>query len=83
MDAFLLFLQRDETELRSHIISNYRSTARKEHARILQRRQIIEERKEELENISTQRVSIVIYSDTTIELMYLIVIIIIILYITL
>jgi len=48
-------VKRDESELRNHIIANYRNTARKEHVRILQRRQIIEERKEELENISTQR----------------------------
>ncbi|KAI0236259.1 Eukaryotic translation initiation factor 3 subunit A [Lamellibrachia satsuma] len=48
-------LQSGKEELRAHIIQSYRQTARKEHARILQRRQIIEERKEELENANVQR----------------------------
>jgi len=34
----------------------YQQTAKKEHANILRRRQIIEDRKEELEFINTQRV---------------------------
>jgi len=38
------------------IIQLYRQTAKKEHANILRRRQIIEDRKEELEYINTQRV---------------------------
>ncbi|CAH1784638.1 unnamed protein product [Owenia fusiformis] len=45
-----------ETEdLRAHIVKNYRSSAKTDHTRILQRRHIIEERKEELENINTER----------------------------
>jgi len=46
---------RDERQTR--IVQMYRQTAKKEHANILRRRQIIEDRKEELEYISTQRVS--------------------------
>ena len=42
-------------ELKAQIINSYRMTARKDHIRILQRRQIIEERKEELENLNTMR----------------------------
>jgi len=45
--------QRDE--LRAHIVQCYRQVARKEHSNILLRRQIIEERKEKLENLNTQR----------------------------
>ncbi|KAK2180443.1 hypothetical protein NP493_443g06025 [Ridgeia piscesae] len=48
-------MQSGKEDLRAHIIQSYRQTARKEHARILQRRQIIEERKEELENANVQR----------------------------
>ena len=44
-------------ELRKAIIQRCRQNAKSEHQRILQRRQIIEERKEELENINMQRVS--------------------------
>ena len=39
------------------MIQQYRRTAHKEHERILTRRNIIEDRKEKLENISVQRVS--------------------------
>ncbi len=46
------------TELRSHIIQTYKQTANKEHQRILQRRQIIEERKEEIETLNVKRVKI-------------------------
>ncbi len=42
-------------ELKAQIINSYRLTARKDHERILQRRHIIEERKEELENLNTLR----------------------------
>lgn len=48
--------QEGRDDLRQQIMQKYRQVARAEHARILQRRQIIEERKEELENINTQRV---------------------------
>ena len=44
-----------------HIVQTYRQTAKKDHLRILQRRQIIEERKEELENVTVQRVSVTTY----------------------
>ncbi|XP_033757594.1 eukaryotic translation initiation factor 3 subunit A-like isoform X2 [Pecten maximus] len=42
-------------ELRMQIINNYRMTYKKDHSRILQRRQIIESRKEELEHMNDQR----------------------------
>merc|ERR1712079_727574 len=42
-------------DLRAHIVQCYRQTARKEHMNILMRRQIIEERKEKLENLNVQR----------------------------
>ncbi|XP_046545419.1 eukaryotic translation initiation factor 3 subunit A-like [Haliotis rubra] len=46
----------DETnELRAQIVNNYRMTGRKEHMRLLQRRQIIEDRKEQLEHMNDQR----------------------------
>ena len=48
--------QSERDDLRTHVVQSYCQTARKEHARILQRRQIIEERKEELENLNVQRV---------------------------
>jgi len=51
---FLLQAARDERQLR--IVQLYRQTAKKEHVSILRRRQIIEDRKEELEYINTQRV---------------------------
>ena len=54
--SWVLMFQSGKEDLRAHIIQSYRQTARKEHARILQRRQIIEERKEELENANVQRV---------------------------
>ncbi|XP_064630088.1 eukaryotic translation initiation factor 3 subunit A-like [Lineus longissimus] len=42
-------------ELRAHIIETYRHVSKREHQRILLRRQIIEDRKEQLENINVQR----------------------------
>lgn len=39
------------------VIQNYQRTARKDHEAILIRRQIIEDRKERLENLTVQRVS--------------------------
>ncbi|KAH9508590.1 Eukaryotic translation initiation factor 3 subunit A [Bulinus truncatus] len=45
----------EEDELKASILNNYRLTAKKEHARILQRRQIIENRKEQLEQNQDQR----------------------------
>ena len=48
-------LQSKKDELRAHIVQSYRATCKKEHLRILQRRQIIEERKEELENMNSAR----------------------------
>lgn len=48
--------QREEEELKASILNSYRLTAKKEHARILQRRQIIENRKEQLEQNQDQRV---------------------------
>ena len=50
-------LQSKREDLRAHIVQCYRQTARKEHMNILMRRQIIEERKEKLENLNVQRVS--------------------------
>lgn len=46
-------VQRDE--LKGQIANSYRMTSRKEHQRILQRRQIIEDRKEQLEHLNDQR----------------------------
>ena len=43
-------------DMRAHICQSYRQVQRKEHQRILQRRQIIEDRKEELENLNNARV---------------------------
>jgi len=51
---WLLQAAHDERQLR--VVQLYRQTAKKEHANILRRRQIIEDRKEELEYINTQRV---------------------------
>ncbi|KAI8789964.1 eukaryotic translation initiation factor 3 subunit A isoform X2 [Biomphalaria glabrata] len=45
----------EEDELKAQILNTYRLTAKKEHARILQRRQIIENRKEQLEQNQDQR----------------------------
>jgi len=45
----------EEEELKANILNAYRLTAKKEHARILQRRQIIENRKEQLEQSQDQR----------------------------
>lgn len=53
------FKEKNE-ELRLHIVQTYRQVAKKEHARILQRRQIIEERKEELEILNQQRVMLLL-----------------------
>ncbi|XP_048744696.2 eukaryotic translation initiation factor 3 subunit A-like isoform X2 [Ostrea edulis] len=46
-------LQRHELQIQ--IANSYRMTAKKEHQRILQRRQIIEDRKEQLEHLNDQR----------------------------
>ena len=48
-------MQAQKEELKSQIINNYKLTAKKEHGRILQRRHIIEERKEQLEHLNDQR----------------------------
>lgn len=56
-----LNFQEEEEELRANLLNSYRLTARKEHQRILQRRQIIEDRKEQLENLNDQRVGYCIY----------------------
>ena len=48
----------EEEELKAAILNTYRLTAKKEHTRILQRRQIIENRKEQLEQNQDQRVKI-------------------------
>merc|ERR1711963_836648 len=45
----------EEDELKIAILNTYRLSAKKEHARILQRRQIIENRKEQLEQSQDQR----------------------------
>nr|KAG5699054.1 hypothetical protein BaRGS_025448 [Batillaria attramentaria] len=45
----------EEEELKANILNSYRLTSKKEHMRILQRRQIIEDRKEQLENLNDQR----------------------------
>merc|ERR1711963_750619 len=45
----------EEEELKANILNAYRLTAKKEHHRILQRRQIIEHRKEQLEQSQDQR----------------------------
>ena len=50
-------VQEEEEELKAAILNSYRLTAKKEHTRILQRRQVIEERKEQLENLNDMRVS--------------------------
>ena len=49
-------LQSQKEELKATVIRNYKMTAEKEHARILMRRQTIENRKEELEHLNDQRV---------------------------
>ena len=41
-------------------MNSYKMTAKKEHTRILMRRQTIENRKEELEHLNDQRVHIVL-----------------------
>ena len=53
------YLQAKREELRAHISNCYRQTARKEHQNVLMRRHIIEERKEELENLNEAKVSFV------------------------
>ena len=56
MLASLSNLQTQKEDLKAQIINNYKMTAKKEHARILMRRQTIENRKEELEHLNDQRV---------------------------
>lgn len=51
-------LEAKREDLKALIVNSYMQTARKEHQRVLQRRQIIEERKEELENQNVLRVSL-------------------------
>lgn len=45
----------DKENLRQQMINTYRQTAKKEHMKILKRRQIIEDRKEQLEHLNDQR----------------------------
>ena len=56
LDAHIL-LQCVRADLREKIVQMYHNNAAKEHMRILHRRIIIEERKEEIENLNVQRVS--------------------------
>jgi hypothetical protein len=56
----LVFLQAGREELRQRILQAYRQTAKREHVALLRRRQIIEDRKEEIENINYMRVSYVL-----------------------
>ncbi|KAL5016137.1 hypothetical protein ScPMuIL_005726 [Solemya velum] len=44
-----------QEDLKAQIINNYKMTAKKEHQRVLLRRQIIEDRKEQLEHLNDQR----------------------------
>jgi len=48
-------LKTSREELQLRIMQNYRQTSKKEHNAILRRRQIIEDRKEEIENVTYQR----------------------------
>ena len=57
-------LQAQKEEMKSTIIRNYKMTAEKEHARILMRRQTIENRKEELEHLNDQRVRQIVILNT-------------------
>lgn len=50
-------VQEEDEELKAQILNSYRLTSKKEHTRILQRRAVIEERKEQLENLNDARVS--------------------------
>lgn len=49
--------QEEKKNQKQQIIQSYRRSAVKDHQRILQRKQIIEDRKERLESITVQRVS--------------------------
>ena len=49
-------VQSKREEMRTQIVNRYRLTAKKDHENILMRRQIIEERKEEIENLNVKRV---------------------------
>lgn len=51
----LTSMQNQKEEMRSQIINNYKLTAKKEHSKILQRKYIIEARKEELEHLNEER----------------------------
>lgn len=51
-------LQVKREEIRAQIVQRYKQTAKKDHENILKRRQIIEERKEEIENLNVKRVSL-------------------------
>ena len=57
MQQLLAQVQVTKEEMKSQIMNNYKLTAKKEHARILQRRITIEQRKEQLEHQNDQRVS--------------------------
>ncbi|XP_076368873.1 eukaryotic translation initiation factor 3 subunit a [Tachypleus tridentatus] len=48
-------IKSNRQELREQIVAAYRMTAKKEHRRILERQQIIEERKELMENLDYQK----------------------------
>jgi len=57
LQQLLAQVQVTKEEMKSQIMNNYKLTAKKEHARILQRRITIEQRKEQLEHQNDQRVS--------------------------
>lgn len=48
--------QASRDAVRVQILQTYRQTAKKDHMQMLRRRQMIEDRKEELENLTFQRV---------------------------
>ena len=58
--CIILFLKSVRDELKVKIANSYRMTAKKDQVNILQRRHIIEERKEQLEHMNDQRVCNVI-----------------------
>ena len=70
----LAALQAQKHELKSQIVNSYKLTAKKEHTRILQRKHIIEERKEQLEHLNDQRVRILsnIYRSENMKLYYMV-----------
>lgn len=54
--SLYVFFQSIRDELRVKIANSYRMTAKKDHVNVLQRRNIIEQRKEQLEHMNDQRV---------------------------